>query len=143
MAKAGVRLLACQSDGDDLRIYDPNDHDKVIEEVHLPATGRQEANLHQRLLPFGRVRRKDVIGFTCVHDGTARQRRGQKAFETNDRGVPLRAWRGETAEALAEYWQSGCTELGIGNGDSPKIRTCSAKEVPWLQHSPGYRPAPT
>lgn len=135
----------CQSDGDDLRIYDPNDHDKVIEKFTFP---RQDGKKQLCISDFFRSvesGEKDVIGFTCVTMGPRVSEEAKKLFEANDYAAYLymHGMGVETAEALAELWHKRMrTELGIGNEDSPKIKDLFRQKYRGSRYSPGYPACP-
>ncbi len=135
----------CQSEGDDLVIFHPEEHDKEIERFTFP---RQEGKKRLCLADFFRATEsgeKDVIGFTCVTMGSHVSREAQKLFANNDYAeyLYLHGFGVESAEALAELWHKRMrTELGIGNSDSPKIKELFRQQYRGSRYSPGYPACP-
>src|SRR5690606_22576610 len=135
----------CQSDGDDLLIYDPEDQDRVIEKFTFP---RQDGKKRLCISDFFRSvesGEKDVIGLTCVTMGARVSEEARKLFESNDYAAYLymHGMGVESAEALAEMWHKRMrAELGIGNEDSPRIRELFRQAYRGSRYSPGYPACP-
>ena len=135
----------CQSEGDDVIIYDPHDHDTEIERFRFP---RQQGKKNLCLSDFFKSTdsgEKDVIGFTCVTVGDQAAKEAQKLFANNDytEYLYLHGFGVETAEALAELWHKRMrAELGIGNEDSPKVRELFRQSYRGSRYSPGYPACP-
>jgi len=135
----------CNSDGDDLVIYDPEDHDKEIERFNFP---RQEKRDRQCISGFFRDVSegvKDVVGFHCVTMGDQASEFAQKLFANNEytEYLYLHGMGVETAEALAELWHKRIrTEMGIDGNDSPKIQELFSQKYRGSRYSFGYPACP-
>ncbi len=135
----------CQSDGDDLLVFDPEDHDREIERFKFP---RQKKNKRLCISDFFKgtdTGEKDVICFTCVTMGQEVSNLAKKLFDANDYAEYLyvHGMGVETAEALAELWHKRVrAELGIGADDSPKIPELFRQNYRGSRYSPGYPACP-
>ncbi|GAB4516095.1 MAG: methionine synthase [Phycisphaerales bacterium] len=135
----------CQSDGDDLIIFDPQDHDREIERFTFP---RQDGKKRLCLSDFFRSvesGEKDVIGFTCVTVGEEVSKVAGELFKNNDYAeyLYMHGFGVECAEALAELWHKRMrAELGIGTEDSPKIPELFRQKYRGSRYSPGYPACP-
>jgi len=135
----------CNSDGDDLIIYDPEQHDREIERFTFP---RQEKRDRLCISDFFRDEdsgEKDVIGFSCVTMGPEASHRARALFERNEytEYLYLHGLGVESAEALAEMWHKRMrAEMGIGNEDSPKIRDLFTQKYRGSRYSFGYPACP-
>ncbi len=135
----------CQSDGDELIIFDSDDHEKEIERFTFP---RQSKKTRMCISDFFRSvesGEKDVIGFSCVTMGSKVSDIARELFEGNEyteylymHGIGV-----ETAEALAELWHKRMrAELGIAGDDSPKIRDLFTQKYRGSRYSFGYPACP-
>jgi len=135
----------CQSDGDDLLIYDPDDSNKVIEKFSFP---RQDGKKHLCISDFFKSvdsGERDVIGFSCVTMGPEASRKARELFENNEytEYLYLHGLGVETAEALAELWHKRMrAEMGIGNDDSPEIKKLFTQKYRGSRYSFGYPACP-
>ncbi|QDU71919.1 methionine synthase [Mucisphaera calidilacus] len=135
----------CQSDADDLIIFDPDDHDREIERFSFP---RQEARKRLCIADFFRsvdTGEKDVIGLSCVTVGHEVSRIAKTLFDNDDyqQYLYIHGFGVETAEALAELWHKRMrAELGIGNDDSPAIRELFTQKYRGSRYSFGYPACP-
>jgi len=135
----------CQSDGDDLIVFDAEDHDKEISRFSFP---RQETKKRQCISDFFRSvdsGEKDVIGLSCVTVGNKASAASQKLFEANEykEYLYLHGFGVECAEGLAELWHKRMRqEMGIGDGDSPKIRELFTQKYTGSRYSFGYPACP-
>ena len=96
----------CNSDGDDLIVFDAIDHDKEIERFTFP---RQPGKQRLCISDFFRAREtgeKDVLALTCVTMGHEASKRTKALFEANNYAeyLYLHGVAVECAEALAEMW---------------------------------------
>ena len=138
----------CNSDGDDLVIFDPEDHDREIERFTFP---RQRKHGRRCISDFfrpvgssnGQVR--DVIGMSCVTMGPQVTRRARALFD-NDEYVEYLYLHGlgvEAAEALAELWHKRIrAELGIAGEDSTEVRQLFTQHYRGSRYSFGYPACP-
>jgi len=139
----------CLSEGDDLIIFDPVDHEREIERFSFP---RQSARQRLCISDFfkrsnGDLRsgERDVIGFHCVTVGEEASKRARQLFEANEytEYLYLHGMGVETAEALAELWHKRMrAELGIGHEDSPRIRELFTQHYRGSRYSFGYPACP-
>ncbi len=137
----------CASEGDDLIIFDPEDHDREIERFTFP---RQAARQRLCISDFfrrtnGEFQGRDVVGFHCVTVGEEASKRAKQLFENNEytEYLYLHGMGVETAEALAEMWHKRMrAELGIGHEDSPKIRELFTQHYRGSRYSFGYPACP-
>lgn len=134
-----------QSDGEDLVVFDANDHDKEIERFTFP---RQSARKRLCISDFFKSvesGEKDVLALHCVTVGTEISKVAKELFDANDYTEYLYA-HGlgvETAEALAELWHKRIRqELGIGGEDSPVIRELFTQTYRGSRYSFGYPACP-
>jgi 5-methyltetrahydrofolate--homocysteine methyltransferase len=125
------------SEGDDLVVFDAEDHDREIERFTFP---RQEGkNRRLCIADFFRdadecreLGRKDVLGLSCVTMGQRVSEVCQELFEGDDYAqyLYMHGMGVETAEALAELWHKRMRqELGIGD-EEPQDQRPVRTEVP-------------
>jgi len=144
----------CQSDGDDLVIYDPesmkngaakNGAPPEIERFTFP---RQDGKKHLCISDFFRSTDSgdiDVIGMSCVTMGARATEEARRLFEANNyqEYLYLHGLSVETAEALAELWHKRIRqELGIAGDDSPTIRDLFTQKYRGSRYSFGYPACP-
>lgn len=135
----------CQSDGDDLLIFHPEDHDNEIERFRFP---RQDGKKRLCIADFFKATdsgEKDVLALSCVTMGHPVSELAKKLFEGNDyqEYLYVHGMGVETAEALAELWHKRIrAELGIGGDDSPKIKDLFRQVYRGSRYSPGYPACP-
>ncbi|MCH8823812.1 MAG: methionine synthase [Planctomycetes bacterium] len=135
----------CNSQGDDLIIFDAEDHDKEIERFSFP---RQEDRRRLCISDYFRSvdsGEGDVIGFSCVTMGAEISHRARQLFERNEytEYLYLHGIGVEGAEALAEIWHKRMrAEMGIGNDDSPVIRKLFTQKYRGSRYSFGYPACP-
>ncbi|MEE9212283.1 MAG: methionine synthase [Phycisphaeraceae bacterium] len=135
----------CASSGDDLIIYDPQDHDREIERFTFP---RQKSRKRLCISDFFRSidsAKKDVIGVTCVTMGPEVSKRARALFEANNYSeyLYLHGIGVESAEALAELWHKRMRqELGIDGDDAPTVRQLFTQGYRGSRYSFGYPACP-
>ena len=135
----------CNSDGDDLVLYDPQNPDRETERFNFP---RQRGRKHLCISDFFRPAGagvKDVIGLTCVTVGPNATDVAQALFAENNYAEYLyvHGFAVETAEALAELWHKRMRqELGIDGDDSPKVRELFTQKYRGSRYSFGYPACP-
>ena len=134
-----------QSDGEDLIVFDAEDHDREVERFTFP---RQTKRRRLCIADFFRSvdsGEKDVVAMHCVTVGQEVSRRAKALFDA-DRYADYLYLHGlgvETAEALAELWHKRVrTELGIGGDDSPRIRELFTQTYRGSRYSFGYPACP-
>jgi 5-methyltetrahydrofolate--homocysteine methyltransferase len=134
-----------QSEGNDLLIFDPEDHDREIERFSFP---RQEGRKNLCIADFFRSTdsgEKDVLGMSCVTMGQPVSELARKLFEGDQYSdyLYIHGMGVESAEGLAEMWHKHMRqELGIGNEDSPKIRDLFTQKYRGSRYSFGYPACP-
>ncbi|HWB18791.1 MAG TPA: vitamin B12 dependent-methionine synthase activation domain-containing protein, partial [Phycisphaerales bacterium] len=138
-------FFPCNSQGDDLIIFDPVDHNREIERFTFPRqTARERLCISSYFLPLDSNRR-DTVAFHCVTMGSEASRRARKLFEDNQytEYLYLHGMGVECAEALAEFWHKRIrAELGIGGDDSPRIRELFTQHYRGSRYSFGYPACP-
>ncbi|MEO1584714.1 MAG: methionine synthase [Planctomycetota bacterium] len=133
------------SAGNDLIVYDADDHEKEIERFTFP---RQQGKNRLCIADFFRSvesGEKDVLGLSCVTMGRQVSEEGKKLFDANDytEYLYLHGMGVETAEALAELWHKRMRqELGFAGDDSPRIRDLFTQKYRGSRYSPGYPACP-
>src|SRR5690606_29733073 len=133
------------ADGDDLVIYDPDDHDREIERFHFP---RQPNRKRLCISDFFRPvesGEKDVAAFHCVTMGARASQITRKLFEGGDytEYLYLHGMSVESAEALAELWHKRIRqELGIAGEDAPEVRKLFTQHYRGSRYSFGYPACP-
>jgi len=136
------------SDGDDLIVFHPEDHDREIERFSFP---RQSERKRLCISDFFRSPdelepgERDVLGLSCVTMGEEVSERAKALFEGNDYSeyLYLHGMGVECAEALAEMWHKRMRmELGIGGEDAPRIRDLFTQKYRGSRYSFGYPACP-
>ena len=135
----------CNSDGDDLILFDPADHEREIERFTFPRQpGRDRLCLSDFVRSVGGSE-KDLLGMTCVTVGAEVSRRAAELFAANaySEYLYLHGLGVEAAEALAEMWHKRMRqELGIADQDAPSIRKLFACGYRGCRYSFGYPACP-
>lgn len=135
----------CNSDGDDLVVYDADDHDKEVERFSFPRqSGRKQLCISDFFKPVSSGD-KDVLGLSCVTVGPKASEVTAKLFADNSytdylytHGLSV-----ETAEALAELWHKRMRqELGIDTDDAPNTRDLFTQKYRGSRYSFGYPACP-
>jgi 5-methyltetrahydrofolate--homocysteine methyltransferase len=135
----------CNSEGDDLIVYDPENDSREIERFAFP---RQEGSKRLCISDFFRPVAsgvKDVIALQCVTVGSKASERAKELFERNEYAeyLYLHGLGVETAEALAEMWHKRVRqELGIANDDATTMRKLFAQGYRGSRYSFGYPACP-
>lgn len=139
----------CSSSGNDLIIYDPDDHDHEIERFTFP---RQGTNKHLCIADYFKDQHecdsagtRDVLPIMCVTMGRAISEFTRELFESNAYQDYL-YWHGigvESAEALAELWHKRIrTELGFAHQDAHEIPELFKQGYRGSRYSFGYPACP-
>ncbi|MBT8485479.1 MAG: methionine synthase [Phycisphaerales bacterium] len=143
--KVAYGYFACQSDGDDLIIYDPDDATREIERFTWPRQATRDRRCIADFFRSVASGERDVIGLHCVTVGDEASRRAKTLFEANEytEYLYLHGMGVETAEALAEYWHRRIrTELGIDGDDAAEIRKLFTQGYRGSRYSFGYPACP-
>ena len=135
----------CNSEGDDLHIYEHPDSDNPIKTFTF---ARQQIEngvcIADYFLPVSSGK-KDVIGMQVVTAGKKASEESQRLFKNNEYQKYL-YWHGfsvEFAEALAEYWHKQMRrELGIEGEDSLEIKKLYTCHYHGCRYSFGYPACP-
>ena len=135
----------CNSQVDDLLIYDAEDHEKEIERFTFPRQTKRDRRCLSDFFHPVESGIKDVVAFHCVTMGVEVSHRAKQLFERNEytEYLYMHGMGVETAEALAELWHKRIrAELGIGIDDSPKIRELFTQTYRGSRYSFGYPACP-
>ena len=135
----------CQSDGNDLLVYDPEDPDRVLERFSFPRQGKRQRLCISDFFRSVDSGVRDVVGFHCVTMGVEVAHRARQLFERNEYTdyLYMHGMGVECTEALAELWHKRMrAELGIGGDDSPKIRDLFTQKYRGSRYSFGYPACP-
>ncbi len=138
-------FFPCASDGDDVVIFDAEDHGREIERFSFPRQSRRQRRcISDFFRPIDHDER-DVIGMHCVTMGDEASRRARALFEANDytEYLYLHGLGVEAAEALAELWHKRMrAELGIGGDDAGDISKLFTQHYRGSRYSFGYPACP-
>ncbi|MEO1278253.1 MAG: vitamin B12 dependent-methionine synthase activation domain-containing protein, partial [Planctomycetota bacterium] len=135
----------CQSDGDDLIVFDAQDHDREIERFRFPRQADKKRLCIADFFKSVESGQKDVLGLTCVTMGDDVSKLAKTLFDANDftEYLYVHGMGVECAEALAELWHKRVrAELGIGGDDSPRIPELFRQKYRGSRYSPGYPACP-
>jgi 5-methyltetrahydrofolate--homocysteine methyltransferase len=136
----------CQSDGDDLVVFDPDDHDKEIERFTFPrqaarTSGCASATSSAR----STVGEKDVIGIFLRHhrSGSQPARKQRSSSRSNRTPIPLHARLSASRppKRSPRCGTNACGELGI-EATTPKIRELFTQKYRGSRYSFGYPACP-
>ena len=137
------------SEGEDLVVFDAEDHEREIERFSFP---RQGANRRLCISDFFKdadecrdIGRKDVLGLSCVTMGRRVSEVCKELFDGDDytRYLYMHGMGVETAEALAELWHKRMRqEMGIAGDDSPRISDLFGQKYHGSRYSFGYAACP-
>ncbi|HIB01120.1 MAG TPA: methionine synthase, partial [Phycisphaerales bacterium] len=138
----------CNSDGNDVVLFDPIDHDKEICRFTFPRqTKRLQRCISDFFRPLDSVHQgeRDVIGMSCVTVGSEVSKRAKMLFEEDEYAeyLYLHGMGVECAEALAEYWHKNMrAEIGIGEDDGTTPKELFAQGYRGSRYSFGYPACP-
>ncbi len=139
----------CASEGDDLIVFDPDDHSRPVEQFTFPRQSTRRglciSDFFMSVEECEAAGRRDVLGLSCVTMGSRVSKITKTLFEADDyteylymHGIGV-----EAAEALAELWHKHMrAELGIDNDDSPQIRDLFQQKYRGSRYSFGYPACP-
>lgn len=143
--KTTYGYFPAQSEGNDVIIYDPEDHSRELNRISFP---RQREGRLLSIADFFAPKssgRMDVIGFSVVTIGSRASEVTQKLFEAGDftRYLYLHGLSVETAEALAEYMHKQMRiDLGIEGEDAADVRDLFHQKYRGSRYSFGYPACP-
>jgi 5-methyltetrahydrofolate--homocysteine methyltransferase len=135
----------CQSDGNDVVIYEPDAGTTELLRFTFP---RQREGRRLCISDFFAAKtsgKMDVIGFSLVTIGSKASVETQKLFEGGEytKYLYLHGLSVETAEALAElHHKTMREELGIAGEDAPEIRDLFHQKYRGSRYSFGYPACP-
>jgi 5-methyltetrahydrofolate--homocysteine methyltransferase len=133
----------CQSEGNDLIIYDDDQNERT--RFTFP---RQPSGKHLCLADFFASRvsgRMDVVAFHLVTVGRRATEHAQELFKSDNYSDYLyfHGLSVEAAEALAEFWHKRIREeLGIAGADSPQLAKLFHQQYQGSRYSFGYPACP-
>ncbi|MGD9791240.1 MAG: methionine synthase [Phycisphaerales bacterium] len=136
----------CNSDGDDLVVWDPAaPGTRELERFTFPRQpDKRRLCISDFFRPIGSGSH-DILGLHCVTVGHNASNASRKLFESNNytEYLYLHGLSVETAEALAEYWHKRMRqELGIATEDSAKIKDLFTQKYRGSRYSFGYPACP-
>ncbi len=137
--------FACQSDGNDVVLYDSPESKKQIQRFTFP---RQREGRKLSIADFFLPRETgkfDVIGLSVVTIGGRASAETKKLFDAGEytKYLYLHGLSVETAEALAEYFHKKMREeLGIAGDDAPRIGDLFHQKYRGSRYSFGYPACP-
>ncbi len=133
------------SEGDDLIVFDPEDHDREVERFSFPRQSKRRRLCIADFFKPVDAGDRDVLGLSCVTMGTAVSERAQALFEADayQEYLLVHGMGVECAEALAELWHKRMREeLGIDADDSPHIKALFTQQYRGSRYSFGYPACP-
>ncbi len=135
----------CAGDGNDLIVFDPEDHTREIERFTFPRQqGKKHLCISDFFLPLDADRR-DVLALHCVTMGPRVSEVCRSLFESGEYAqyLYMHGLGVEAAEALAELWHKRIRqELGIAGDDAPGIRDLFRQGYRGSRYSFGYPACP-
>lgn len=143
--KAVYGFFACQSDGNDVIIYDSPQNSREVQRITFP---RQREGRKLCIADFFASRtsgRMDVISLSCVTIGSKASVITKKLFDDGEftRYLYLHGLSVETAEALAEYVHKKIREeLGIAGDDASRVTDLFHQKYRGSRYSFGYPACP-
>jgi 5-methyltetrahydrofolate--homocysteine methyltransferase len=138
----------CQSEGNDVIVYDPGAGPSAAKELLRFTFPRQREGRKLSIADFfaaKKSRKMDVIGLSLVTIGAKASVETQRLFEGGEytKYLYLHGLSVETAEALAEYHHKQMRqELGIAGEDSSHIRDLFHQKYRGSRYSFGYPACP-
>jgi 5-methyltetrahydrofolate--homocysteine methyltransferase len=145
-AKVVYGYYPCQSDGNDVIIYDGVNKPREIQRFTFP---RQKEGRKLCISDFFAPRssgKMDVIGMSLVTIGDKASEETKRLFDAGDYAnyLYLHGLSVEAAEALAEYWHKKMREdLGIAGDDSSRITDLFHQKYRGSRYSFGYPACPS
>ncbi|HET7102827.1 MAG TPA: methionine synthase [Terracidiphilus sp.] len=145
LPKSIIGFFPCGSRGDDLIIFDPENHERELERITFPrqAQGRR-LSIADFFEPLS-AGRLDVIGFSIVTIGSIASVQTKRLFDAGEftRYLYLHGLSVESAEALAELAHKQAREfLGIAGDDSKLLTDLFHQKYRGSRYSFGYPACP-
>ena len=144
-AKVVYGYYPVASSGNDLIVYDADDHDREVERFAFPRQDGKHSLCISDFFKDVESGEKDVMGLTCVTVGTEVSNRAQALFKSDNytEYLYMHGFGVECAEALAELWHKRMRqELGIDGDDSATIRDLFTQKYRGSRYSFGYPACP-
>jgi 5-methyltetrahydrofolate--homocysteine methyltransferase len=144
--KVAYAYFACQSEGNDVVVYDSPEARNPIQRFTFP---RQREGRKLSIADFFTPKDSgqfDVIGFSVVTIGSRASSETKKLFDAGEftKYLYLHGLSVETAEALAEYFHKKMREdLGIAGDDAPRIGDLFHQKYRGSRYSFGYPACPS
>ncbi|MDP1660566.1 MAG: methionine synthase [Phycisphaerales bacterium] len=135
----------CNSEGNDLIVYDADDHAREIERFSFPRQASRKRLCISDYFKDVTTGVKDVLALTCVTVGKRATEAAQELYKANNYSeyLYLHGMGVETAEGLAEMWHKRVRqELGIGNEDAPRVKDLFTQKYRGSRYSFGYPACP-
>ncbi len=135
----------CGADGDDLVIFDPEDHAMEIERFSFPRQAKRRRLCISDFFRGVEEADRDVVGLSCVTMGSQVSELAGRLFEKDSytEYLYVHGMGVECAEALAEYWHCRMRqELGLGADDSPHVTELFQQKYRGSRYSFGYPACP-
>ncbi len=142
-------FFPCQSEGNRLRVYDPEIYEKtgdavLVEQFEFPRGGQKRLCLADYFASVNSGR-MDVLGLQIVTVGREASEYAQFLFKSDNYSDYLyfHGFSVEMAEALAEYWHKRLREdWGIAGKDADNVKKLFAQGYQGSRYSPGYPACP-
>lgn len=133
------------SDGNDLVVFDPEDHSVEIERFDFPRQARRRRLCISDFFKSVELSERDVLGLSCVTMGSEISKVAEKLFaeDAYQEYLFVHGMGVECAEALAELWHKRMRdEMGIRGDDSPHIKELFSQKYRGSRYSFGYPACP-
>ena len=135
----------CGADGDELVVFDPDDHDQELERFSFPRQAKRRRLCISDFFKSVDSGELDVLGLSCVTMGSKVSELAAELFARDEytEYLYVHGMGVECAEALAELWhQRMRQELSIGGDDSPHIKELFQQKYCGSRYSFGYPACP-
>ncbi|MBT7351202.1 MAG: methionine synthase, partial [Phycisphaerae bacterium] len=135
----------CGADGDELVVFDPDDHDQELERFSFPRQAKRRRLCISDFFKSVDSGELDVLGLSCVTMGSKVSELAAELFARDEytEYLYVHGMGVECAEALAELWhQRMRQELSIGGEDSPHIKELFQQKYCGSRYSFGYPACP-
>ena len=132
-------------DGEDLIVFDPEDHGTEIERFSFPRQSKRRRLCISDFFRSVDSGERDVLGLSCVTMGDEVSELAARLFadDAYQEYLYVHGMGVECAEALAELWHKRMREeLGVDGGDSPHVRDLFTQTYRGSRYSFGYPACP-
>lgn len=136
----------CNSQGDDLIVFDPVDQVREVVRFQFPRQRTQRRLCLADFFASVDSGKRDTLGVMLVTVGSRASEKAKELFAANEyaKYLYLHGLSVETAEALAEFWHRKIREeLGFGSEDSPHIVDLFHQKYRGSRYSFGYGACPS